>query len=137
MLINYQQITIYTPILLVVGIDQTTCQECGTRYSMKMSHLNLNSNYYSLRINLAMSGKSIYFHNENAVPEFKEANEIVLSSDWPQISWLYIPADNIWYRTADTYDGTPVGWWNRCFSKDELQPPEHLKLQVLLLKGTA
>ena len=81
-----------------------------------------------------MTGKSIYFKNENAVPEFKEANEIVLSGDWPQISWIYLPAHDIWYRTANNSDGTPAGW-HRCFSKDELQPSEHLKLQVLLMKG--
>jgi hypothetical protein len=83
-----------------------------------------------------MTGKSIYFKNEHTVGEFKEATEIDLNGDWPSISWIYLIDRGFWYRTANNTDGTPAGW-QRCFSEEDIQPPDNLKLQVLLLKGSS
>lgn len=88
--------------------------------------------------------KFIFWKDENSIGELRE--DQANPEPWPTLSWMYYPHVDMWYRTANNSDGTPPGWhWCDPHSKyfgqfKEIsglyEPPTHIKLQALLLKGT-
>lgn len=55
------------------------------------------------------------------------------------VSWLCFLYPNtgqeIWYRSSNTADGTPLGWHGLHWNEPPEKPPENLSIQLLLLKG--